>query len=106
MTFPRFLVLWALTSVGAAIFIGRAIAMGRRVDDRPCHLLTARQAAAELGVSVAAVQAWQRDGLLPARYCPACGRASISIDDLRPPVAPEEPAADLSAGVLAFAGRS
>ena len=83
MTFARFLVLWSTASFVVAILVGRAIAMGR-LKGKPCHLLTARQAAAEVGVSLAAVAAWQRDGLLPTVSCPACGRASIPIASLRP----------------------
>lgn len=37
-----------------------------------------------LGVSLAAVQAWERDGLVPTIYCPACGRAAIPIAALLP----------------------
>lgn len=83
MTFAHFLVLWAVTSLAVGILAGRAIAH-LRLDGKPRHLLTTRQAAARLGVSTAAVAAWQSDGLIPTVWCPACGRAAIPPTALRP----------------------
>lgn len=65
-------VLAAFTAV--PLFLAASIRLGRRPSP-VVHLLTARQAAEAVGVSVAAVQAWQRDGLLPSVYCTACGSA-------------------------------
>lgn len=74
-----------LTLVSLSLFLAAAIRLGGRSAPSPVvHLLTARQVAEAVGVSVAAVQAWQDDGLLPADSCTACGSASIPADALRP----------------------
>lgn len=83
MTFLRFLVLWGVTSLAVGFIVGRAIAR-LRLEGKPCHLVTARQAAETAGVSLAAVRAWERDGLLAAVHCPACGRAAFPVSALRP----------------------
>lgn len=79
MTFLRFLVAWAALSVFVSIVVGRAIARAR-LTAKPAHLLTLRQVADFAGVSLAAVRAWQDDGLLPVVHCPACGHATVPVD--------------------------
>lgn len=49
-----------------------ALVAGRRRRATPCHLLTVRQLADEVGVSVAAVAAWQAEGLIPTVHCGGC----------------------------------
>lgn len=93
MTFARFLVLWASTSFVVALLVGRAIAMGR-LKGKPCHLLTARQVAAEVGVSLAAVQSWLDEGLIPTIACAGCP-GTIPVDVLARLRAPESAYEDI-----------
>lgn len=83
--------------VALPLLIARAIALGSRPAPPPVvHLLTARQAAKAVGVSVAAVQAWQRDGLLPVATCAGCPHASIPPTALVPLLAHRDATVDLT----------
>lgn len=68
MTATLMLLAWVAAGLAVAAFA----AVGRRPQAPPCHLLTARQFAAEVGVSVAAVMAWQAEGLVPTVHCGGC----------------------------------
>ena len=83
MTAARFLIAWSALSVFAGVAFGRAARSLRR-RGQACHLLTTRQAADVAGVSLAAVQAWQRDGLVPTVHCPACATATVPAEALAP----------------------
>jgi hypothetical protein len=77
----RFLVAWAAVSCVAGVVIGRFLARARlSAPVGHGHLLTARQFADVAGVSLAAVQAWQDEGLVPTVRCPWCGHATVPAE--------------------------
>ena len=75
------ILVWVLLAASAVLFLGQVFALGRRPAPEPCHLLTARQLADELGVSLAAVQTWQAEGLVPSIACDGCS-GTIPLDVL------------------------
>lgn len=104
MSIVLFFALWSAAAIVAAPLIGRLLA-GRHRPAAVVHLLTARQAAELLGVSPAAVMAWQRDGLLPTACCAGCGPSStIEPGSLRPLL--DRSIIDLDAELAELAARS
>lgn len=80
MSLLRFLLAWSAVSVALSVPIGRAMARARLAGRPTPHLFTLRQVSDAAGVSLAAVRAWQAEGLLPTEHCPACGRATVPFD--------------------------